>query len=77
MNKLERISAVGGFIIGFSLLVVGLYKDNKNEYTKDILIKGAGLISLAVGSGLVLREMAENTDRGYIEENKSDDIYPR
>jgi hypothetical protein len=77
MNKLEKIFAIGGLITGFSLLGLGLCREDKDKYIKYTIMKGAGLISLAVSSGLLLRELAEDNERGYAEKNKSDDIYPR
>ena len=74
MNKLEKIFAVGGFVIGFSLLGFGLYRDSKfsddykRDYIKNTLIKGVGLLSIAVGSGLAIREIMEEENEKYFEE---------
>jgi len=70
MNRLEKIFAVGGFVIGLSLIGFGLYRDNKpfddyKEYIKNTLIKIGGLVSVAVGSGLAFRSMIEEYDKKY------------
>jgi hypothetical protein len=80
MNRLEKIFAVGGFVMGLSLLGFGLYRDNKfsDDYKRDYIIntiiKGVGLLSLAVGSGLVIRGVVVEEDRRYEKKRK---IYPR
>jgi len=77
MKKLEKIIALGVIVIGGSLLGIGFYRDKKfpHEYTKNGLIKSAGLISLAAVSGLGLRELIEGEDRRYFEEHNKN--YPR
>jgi len=72
MNRLEKIFAVGGFVIGLSLVGFGLYRDNKfpEDYIKSTIIKGMGLISVAVGSGLAFRSMIEEYDKKYLKGKK-------
>jgi len=68
MNKLEKIFAVGGFIVGISLLGLGLYKDKKlsEDYKINWAIKGAGL---------AMRDLVEGNDKKYFEEKNNN--YPR
>jgi len=77
MKKLEKIFVVGGIVIGLSLVGYGLHRDNKfsEEYTKNNIIKGAGLVSFVTGCGLGLGRMLEEEDKRYLKEKKK--IYPR
>jgi len=73
MNKLEKAIIAGTLVIGGSLLRFGLYRDKKfpEDYKINWAIKGAGLISLTVVSGLGLRELVEGDDKKYFEEKNN------
>jgi hypothetical protein len=59
MNNLKKIIIVGGFVIGLSLLGIGLYMDKKHPeeryYVRNTIVKCAGILpfcaSLAVSFG--------------------------
>jgi hypothetical protein len=74
MKKIEKIAAVGGFVVGISLLGIGMYMDRNPpkdyDFYKGVIIKGTGLVLFGVGSGLSFKDSIEQEDKRYIEENK-------
>jgi hypothetical protein len=66
MKRLEKALAVGGLVLSISLMGLGLYRDNKfpEEYWRNTLAKGAGLICLSASAGIALRRPVEEYIRG-------------
>lgn len=68
MKRLEKIFAVGGFVLGVSLIGFGLYRDDKfsenyqRDYIINTVIKSAGVLSFGIGTALTMRGMTEKDD---------------
>jgi len=73
MKKLERILAIGGIIIGLSLVSFGLHRDKNDKYRnyiKNSAIKTIGLVSIAVGYGFGMRKMIEAEEEYFKRQKK-------
>lgn len=79
MNNLKKIIIVGGFLIGFPLLGIGLYMDAKHPeeeyYIRNTIVKCAGILPFCASLAVSIGEIMEDRIKKIHEEEDYSERY--
>jgi len=75
MNNLKKIVLIGGFLVGYPLIGIGLYMDQKHPeeeyYARNTAVKIVGIVPFSASLAVSISEIMEER----IKKDKEDDYY--